>query len=394
MKAFVVLSALGIFAISEKGKIISKKIFKPNVKEVMDNIIMTPGKVPKEFKKIIADLKKIGFDSLTFEDEILAKNIKEKFKIKTEVETPCDVIAKFKEKLPRYAIEFKAFENAKEFDRFMHELSIRIAKMAVTEAVAKRDSYAVQAIRTIDDLDKTINLFAGRVREWYGLHFPELDQLIDGHDTYAKLVMNLGNRKKFTAKNLKEEGLPRDKAEKVADYASKSMGAEIDDKDLQWIESFAKDVLNLFELRKKIEEYIDKVMIEVAPNMSSLVGPVLSARLISITGGLENLAKMPSSTLQVLGAEKALFRSLKTGSRPPKHGIIFQHPFVHQASRWHRGKVARVVSGKLSIAARIDAFGGEFMGERLKTEVKEKVDEIKKKYKTPPVKRRYGRHKG
>ncbi len=135
-------------------------------------------------------------------------------------------------------------------------------------------------------------------------------------------------------------------------------------------------------------------MIEVAPNMSSLVGPVLSARLISITGGLENLAKMPSSTLQVLGAEKALFRSLKTGSRPPKHGIIFQHPFVHQASRWHRGKVARVVSGKLSIAARIDAFGGEFMGERLKTEVKEKVDEIKKKYKTPPVKRRYGRHKG
>ena len=395
MKAYVLLSPLGIFALDENGGVISKKIFRLNIKEVINKIgKLVPSEVPKEFRTIMNDLKKNEYNLLIFDDDLLAKNVEKKFGIRTDVEKPCELIAKFKENLPRYAVEFNAAKSEEEFNKFMHELSMQIAKMAVTEAVAKRDSYAIQAIRTIDDLDKTNNLFAGRVREWYGLHFPELDKLIDIHETYAKLVLNLGNRSEFTVKNLEKEGLPRDKAGKVADYARKSMGAKIDEEDLQWIESFAKDVLNLLKLRKNIEEYVDKVMKEVAPNMSSLVSPVLSARLISIAGGLENLAKMPSSTLQVLGAEKALFRALKTGSRPPKHGIIFQHAPVHQAPRWQRGKVARVVSGKLSIAARIDAFEGEFMGERLKTEVNDKVAEIKEKYKMPPVKKKYARSKG
>ncbi len=386
MKTYILVTPIGIFALDKNSEIISKELFKFKAKDLLKNIDkFAPGKVPKEIKPIINDLKNKGYEPLIFEDALLANQIQKRFKIETEVESPCNTIIAFKEKLPKYAVKFKIAKNEGEFNRLMHELSMQIAKVGVSEAIAKRDIYAVQAIRTIDDLDKTTNLFAGRVREWYGLHFPELDKLIDSHETYAKLVLKVGDRKNFTEKNLKKEGSSKDRARRIAEFAKKSMGAEVDKGDLQWIGTFANDVLNLLKLRKNLEEYITEVMEEVAPNMSSLVGPVLTARLISLAGGLENLAKRPASTLQVLGAEKALFRSLKTGSRPPKHGIIFQHAQVNQAPKWQRGKIARVVSGKLSIASRIDAFGGEFLGERLKDEVNQKVDEIKKKYKKPPV---------
>jgi nucleolar protein 56 len=121
----------------------------------------------------------------------------------------------------------------------------------------------------------------------------------------------------------------------------------------------------------------------------------MSARIISIAGSLERLAMMPASTIQVLGAEKALFRSLKTGSRPPKHGIIFQHQALHTAPKWQRGKIARVLSSKLSIAARIDSFGGEFLGDQLVEYIEKRILEIQKKYPSAPqVKKRYGRSRG
>jgi len=88
-----------------------------------------------------------------------------------------------------------------------------------------------------------------------------------------------------------------------------------------------------------------------------------------------------------LGAEKALFRSLRTGARPPKHGIIFQHPLIHEAKRWQRGKVARALAGKLTIAARVDAFSGKYVGDKLKADLEKRIDEIKEKYGEPPPKK-------
>lgn len=133
-----------------------------------------------------------------------------------------------------------------------------------------------------------------------------------------------------------------------------------------------------------MEKYIDDTMEEIAPNTKILAGSLLGARLISIAGSLMNLAKRPASTIQVLGAEKALFRSLKTGARPPKHGLIFQHNILHDAKRWQRGKIARALAGKIAIAVRIDAFGGKFVGDSLKKDLEERITEIKKKYKDPP----------
>ena len=223
--------------------------------------------------------------------------------------------------------------------------------------------------------------------------FPEMDRIIEKHDTYARLVSKLGNRSNFTYENLITEGLPNEKAKEIAEAAAKSMGAQIEDSDLEVLKSFCDLMSELYKFRERSETYVEDVLKQVAPNMTTIVGAALSARLISIAGSLQNLAKMPASTLQVLGAEKALFRSLKTGARPPKHGVIFQHTAVHQSPRWQRGKIARALSGKLSIAARIDAFRGDFKGDKLRDEVTKKVEEIKERYKTapPPKKRDVGR---
>jgi nucleolar protein 56 len=162
------------------------------------------------------------------------------------------------------------------------------------------------------------------------------------------------------------------------------MGGNMDASDLSVLQSFCGLMLELYKFRDSTEHYVEECLKSVAPNMTAIVGASLSARLMSIAGSLENLAKMPASTLQVLGAEKALFRSLKTGARPPKHGVIFQHTAIHQSPRWQRGKIARTLSGKLSIAARVDAFGGDFVGEKLRQSVDKKINEIKERYKTAP----------
>jgi nucleolar protein 56 len=169
------------------------------------------------------------------------------------------------------------------------------------------------------------------------------------------------------------------------------------EQDLTEIQALSKNVLGFYELRKNMESYVDTTMAEVAPNTRAVAGALIGARLIAIVGSLQNLAMKPASTIQVLGAEKALFRSLKTGARPPKHGLIFQHALLHDAKRWQRGKIARVLAGKLAIAARIDAFGGKYVGDSLKADIEKRLKEILEKYKEPPPpkepKRKFERRK-
>jgi nucleolar protein 56 len=170
----------------------------------------------------------------------------------------------------------------------------------------------------------------------------------------------------------------------LAEVAGKSMGADLDEKDLAQVQALCRNTLYLFDGRRSLEGYMDSLMEEVAPNMKTVVGSLLGARLIALTGSLANLARLPASTVQVLGAEKALFRSLKTGARPPKHGIIFQHALIHEAKRWQRGKIARAIAGKLAIAARTDAYSGKFVGDSLKASLDRRIKEIQEKYAEPP----------
>ncbi|MHA1417028.1 MAG: hypothetical protein ACTSRR_12320 [Candidatus Heimdallarchaeaceae archaeon] len=133
-----------------------------------------------------------------------------------------------------------------------------------------------------------------------------------------------------------------------------------------------------------LENWIDEQVNKIAPNLKAIVGSAITARLIALAGGLQEMALLPSSTIQLLGAEKALFRALKTGAKPPKHGVIYQTPELHSCKWWQRGNIARAIAGKLTIAARIDAFQGEYRGDELKMDLDQKIEEIKEKYSEPP----------
>jgi nucleolar protein 56 len=148
------------------------------------------------------------------------------------------------------------------------------------------------------------------------------------------------------------------------------------------VQSLAKQILELNELRKKLEEHVQTQMTQVAPNLAAILGTAVGARILARAGSMKRLARMPASTIQVLGAEKALFRSLKTGSQPPKHGLLFQHAMVHAAPRWQRGKIARAVAAKAAIASRVDVFDGK-LNNTLLEKLNVRVEEISKKYKNP-----------
>jgi nucleolar protein 56 len=397
VETYVVETPAGVFAIDKDGSAIEKTLFGKKADEAAEKLRqLQSGIAILELKEFIQSVEKAGFDTLVTETDPLAKALRATTTMSVRVEVGSATVTQFREKLAtdwkgrskwlkQQKLDVKPIEDFEEYQRFIRQVTVELARSAVTTATAKRDLYAVQAVRAIDDIDKTINLFVGRIREWYGLHFPELDRLVEKNDTYARLVADLGLRSNFTEENLGKEGIPSERISQIASSARKSMGANFPEEDLEWLRSFCNDTLELARFREKAETYVDEVMKQAAPNTTTMLGPLLTARLMSIAGGLMNLAKMPASTMQVLGAEKALFRSLKTGARPPKHGVIFQYASIHNSPRWQRGKIARAVSGKLAIAARVDAFGGDYMGDKLTKDLEKKVSEIQTKYKDPPI---------
>jgi nucleolar protein 56 len=384
MKARIIQFTFGVVAFDEQNSLIEKVLFPKKPQVVAKKIIKAEaGKVSGEITSLITLLKKAGYDTFMFENAEIASEAQRSLNVKTEVSKPSEAEV-LRASMEQVAVETGFVKDAKGLSLWNHSVSMELAKLRIKGAAEKRDLVIAQAIQTLDDLDKTVNLFMGRLREWYGIHFPELDRLIEKHETYARLVMNLGYRDNFSFEALEKESLPKEKAENTAKVAEKSMGADMAEQDLAEIQALSKNVLELYDLRKKMENYVDKTMEEVAPNTKAIAGALLGARLIAIAGSLQNLAMRPASTIQVLGAEKALFRSLKTGARPPKHGLIFQHALLHDAKRWQRGKIARVLAGKLAIAARVDAFGGKYIGDALKADVDKRIEEIREKYKEPP----------
>ncbi|MCD6371136.1 MAG: C/D box methylation guide ribonucleoprotein complex aNOP56 subunit, partial [Candidatus Aenigmarchaeota archaeon] len=268
-----------------------------------------------------------------------------------------------KENLRDIAIKEKFFKNAEEFNEFIVRVSIEISKEKIRKSVGK-DVFVMQTVRAIEELDKMINVFVERLREWYGLHFPELERGIENHKNLVEIVSKYGRRE-----NIREwERLAKD-----------SIGVKISKEDEEILKKYASYILNLFSLKESLERYLENLLKDVAPNLQAVAGTTLAARLINKAGSLEKLAKMASSTIQLIGAEKALFRYLKGKGKSPKHGIIFTHPYVMKAPRKLRGKIARALASKLSIAAKMDFYTKEFRGDMLKKELEKKVREILEK---------------
>ena len=266
----------------------------------------------------------------------------------------------------------------------LREFALEYSSSIVTEVSQSPDLHIIQAINSLDEIDKIANALSSRLREWYGLHFPELDNIIDSINGYAQIVM-AGKRESLTKQVFEEAGFPETKVEMLSLISSKSRGGDISDVNLAIVQSIAKQILDFHDLRKKLEEHVESEMISIAPNLSAILGSAVGARLLGRAGSLKKMASMPASTIQVLGAEKALFRSLKTGSQPPKHGLLFQHAMVHSAPRWQRGKIARAVAAKAVIAARVDVYG-EGLNHTLLEKLNIRVDEIGKKYENPTEK--------
>ncbi len=387
MKVSILACPFGLLAFSPENELVDYALFpRDPVKAAQILHGIESGKLVEELASLVQRLQNKGYAEFVFENGETARKTQETLGITATTAELSEIKAFLRRNMAKIAQETGFVEDSSQLTDWIRIVTFELAKMKVKRAVEKRDLMVAQAIQTIDDLDKTANLFMGRLREWYGLHFPELDRLVEKHETYARLVSELGERENFSIKKLAELGVPERKAEKIIEAAEKSMGAAFRKEDLEKLRAICKTTLELYERRKELEKYVEEAMDEVAPNVKALVGALLGARLIALAGSLENLAKMPASTIQVLGAEKALFRALRTGSKPPKHGVIFQHTYLREAKRWQRGKIARALAGKLAIAARTDAYSGKFIGDELKTSLEKRIEEIKEKYSEPPQK--------
>lgn len=250
-------------------------------------------------------------------------------------------------------------------DQKTSEIYQNLAIYKIKKASASEDKHLIQAINSIDEIDEAISKLIERIREWYALYFPEMD-VIKNNETYIRLISQ--NKSKEEIVNAKPDAFPKN----IIDIEE-----DINSEDLEIMNNYANSIYELQKSRKNIEEYIDNKMESIAPNLRLLVGPTLGAKLISHAGGLKRLAMYPSSTVQIMGAEKALFRHLKSGDRPPKYGLIYQHPQVRGAKWWNRGKIARMLAGRISLAARRDVFT-KTIDENVFEEFKEKVEEIEK----------------
>lgn len=229
-------------------------------------------------------------------------------------------------------------------------------------AAGDRDQLLVQAVRALEDMDERNNELSERLRPWHGVHFPELGDAVADHEELAATVA---------------AGADRDAMEDAPADPDDSTGIPLREQDAAMLERFAAHVSEAYALRDDLEAYVENLAEEVAPNLSAVVGGTLAARLVSLAGSLEDLAKMPSSTVQVLGAEKAMFRHMRGEGKAPKHGVLFMHPHVRNVPSGKQGKMARVLANKASIAARLDNYGGDYRGDELADEVRETYEEVR-----------------
>ncbi|CAK9830664.1 Nucleolar protein 56, partial [Anthophora retusa] len=245
--------------------------------------------------------------------------------------------------------------------------------------VNRVDNMIIQSIALLDQLDKDVNTFSMRIREWYSYHFPELVKIVPENYMYAKVAQLIKNRKELTDEKLEAlENIVMDsaKAQAIIDASKSSMGMDISPVDLLNIQMFAARVIALADYRKQLAEYLKSKMAGVAPNLATLIGDQVGARLIAHAGSLTNLAKYPASTVQILGAEKALFRALKTKGNTPKYGLLFHSTFIGRAGTKNKGRISRYLANKCSIASRIDCFTDiptNVFGEKLRQQVEDRL---------------------
>lgn len=354
MKAYIITSLIGCFAVKE-NKIISSKIFPKDVEKIAEKLKLSEAQLIQEEKELIEELTKKGYKEIIFPFKKSGV---------TFVESSSEAEQLIKTNLRDLAVKYKFTTDQIDFNQFLSKVNIELTKSKIKKSI-ERDRIVIHINGAIEELDKTLNVFIERLRELYGLHFPEMDRIITDHEKFSNVVEKFGSREKIENPELR-------------DFVNKSMGMDFRKEDIETVQTFASEINRLFKLRRELTKYLEKLLKELAPNSVEIGGTTLTAKLISKAGGLEKLARMTSSTIQLLGSERALFRSLhsKGKSPSPKYGYIVTHTLVQNSPIELKGKIARLLASKLSIAVKMDYYSKQYRGDKLKKELQERVKEI------------------
>ncbi len=353
MKAYIVTTFIGVFGLDERNKILAFKLFPKDPAKAAEKSKLSEIELIEEEKQVRDELGRKKFRIFIF-------GYRKPGVRNVEPGSPAERFVK--DNIRKIAVDYRFVKDQTEFNQFFTKFNIELTKVKIKSAVG-RDKLVLQVNGALEDLDKSINVFVERLREWYGLHFPEMDRLIDSHEKFVKLVEKFGHRK-----NIEDP--------EVSLLKEKSIGADFSEEDTKAMQTFAAEISRLFASRSSLQDYLEKLLKDVAPNFTDVCGPLIAAKMISHAGGLEKLARMPSSTIQLLGAEKALFRYLHGSGKSPRFGILYNHPLVQNAPENLKGRIARVISSKLSIAAKLDFYSKEYKGDKLKREVQERVKQM------------------
>ena len=386
MKSYIADTLIGIFAFDEIGNILNFIDFDDDYEKVIEFYIALDGDIiQKVFEHFLLELKNSGFNEFIFDNKKLESLISEKFGLKTFFESKSIEFKTFRLNLEDHLKKIGINKTSEEILKQYKIVSEELTRKKVSQASGHSDNVITQIITVLDVIKKSLSLFSSHLREWYGLHFPELtDKIVEDNIILAELISTLGSRDNFTFENIdKFFDLKESKIKALEQYALESMGASIE---LNILQNYAEQIISLDTYRQQLEIYLEALMEENAPNINTLIGSLIGAKLIAKAGGLQKLAYMPASRIQLLGAEKALYRFLKTGEKRPKHGLIFQWNQIRSAKPWIRGKIARVIAGKIGLSAKVDFFNGEFIGDALSQDIDKKIKEIEEKYPNPPKK--------
>lgn len=332
-------------------------------------------------KQNLPKVSKAGKSKTKFRLGVVAPNLVQSIKNETNIQCMCDeTVREVTRGIRMHLSHFISDLGGDLMRQSRLGLSHSYSRAKVKFNVNRSDNMIIQAIALIDQMDKDLNTFAMRVREWYSWHFPELLDHVNNNFQYTKVVKLIGDRN--TLSDAKKDELTKvvldeELSDRIIAASKMSMGMDISEVDLTHINMFADKVIALQEYRQQLFAYLQSKMATVAPNLAALIGEVVAARLISHAGSLTNLAKCPASTVQILGAEKALFRALKTRGNTPKYGLIFHSSFIGRATAKNKGRISRYLANKCAMSARIDAFSNVVTskyGEAMNKQVEERLN--------------------
>jgi len=354
MKAHIITTFIGCFAV-EDDKIVSLRIFPKDVEKVSEKLKSSEKELIEEEKELIKEMEKGGYKEIIFPFKkygvsFIESNSKEENFIK--------------ENLRQLALKYKFVKDQIEFNQFLSKINIELTKSKIKKSV-ERDKLVVHVNGALEEVERSLNIFLERLREIYGLHFPEMEQRIHDNEKFSRLVEHFGSKDKIDLPELKQ-------------LANKSMGMDFQKDDIIAVQTFSSEINRLFKLKIELSKYLEKLLKDIAPNTTEIAGTILTAKLISKAGGLEKLARMTSSTIQLLGSERALFRSLHSQGKisTPKYGYLVTHTLIQNSPPELKGKIARVLAAKISLAAKMDYYSKEYRGDALKKDLQARVKEI------------------